>query len=278
MYQEGKKMNKGQINENASSVLYHFTSNFRGIMNQNCFYFRMNDTFDYKQPEGYDYYLSATRSKNDNEGFSLKYSTQEYTEGHVESYARLTLNGNLINMNNKLKAEPFNFFYSKELNEPGTPSPKQHYHNFLQNPEASKSDGYPTKGYGIYDMDFDEVNGELVEPEMEPDQTPEAAAFRVQSEDRIFSKTDTLPNAFKYIMRIDIYAGTSSLVTVIQSLNMVNNIQAWAPKVFIYKDRNEFNKQSDKCFKLTRMFENKVRFGMNDIKYMVNEVIKRIRK
>ena len=278
MYQEDKKSNKPNINEGVTDIVYHFTDGYRGIINQNCFYFRADDTFDGRHPEGFDFCLSVTRCKNDKEGYSLKYSTQMETDGHITSYARFTLDGRLLNMNPNLKGQPFNFFYSRNLNRSDSPSPKQHYHNFLADPEASQHDNYPTYGYGIYDYDFDPDTGEMKSMDSEPDKTPEAAAFRVQNEDRIFSRIQRLDNANNYVKRIDIFVGTENQSNIIQQLMRTPNIQLYKDKIFIYKDNNEFNKQSNNCFALSRLSENKMKFDMNDIKYMVNEVIKRIRK
>ena len=278
MYQEDKKSNKPNINESVTDIVYHFTDGYRGIINQNCFYFRANDTFDGRHPEGFDFCLSVTRCKNDKEGYSLKYSTQMETDGHITSYARFTLDGRLLNMNPNLKGQPFNFFYSRNLNGTDSPSPKQHYHNFLADPEASQHDNYPTYGYGIYDYDFDPDTGEMKSMDSEPDKTPEAAAFRVQNEDRIFSRIQRLDNANKYVKRIDIFVGTENQANIIQQLRRTPNIQLYKDRIFIYRDNNEFNKQSNNCFALSRLTENKMKFDMNDINYMVNEVINRLLK
>ena len=236
LYQEGK------INESrASSVLYHFTESYLPIINTDTLYLKCDDTQFFKLPnkieKKHPYCFSTTRRKNDAEGYSLRFSTDEA----VQSYARFTLDGDKINNDKDLIARPYNWFY----NDPFGTSAKQEYLDLLQNGEA--------------------FQGEI-----------EDTAFKVQSEDRVWSNKMSLSNFSSFVTRVDILIVHGQLSTYVDVINKACKMSKgdWRHKIYIYTNRNDFNAQNNNCFYLEKLAENRI--TIEDIKYMVNEVIKKM--
>ena len=143
-------------------------------------------------------------------------------------------------------ASPFDWFYTQYNSNGFGPSSKQLYINILQ------------KGK-------EEFPGEN-----------NNAAFTVQSEDRIWSNAALLEDFSSFVTRVDILIkGDLSI--------WVNNIKKacessngdWKNKIYIYTNRNDFNAQNNKCFYLGRLLENKI--TVDDIKYMVNEIVNKVK-
>lgn len=238
LYQEGK------INESrATDIVYHFTHNYLPIIKTDELYLKPDDTElvfskrSNRMENKYNYCFSTTRRKNDKEGYSLRFSTIS----SFQSYARFTLDGWKINNNKNLISKPYNWFYYGE----DEPSQKQEYINILRDDEAYQ----------------EEI---------------EDRAFEVQSEDRVWSTQSTLPNFSSLVTRVDILIVKGQLSKYVDVINKACNESKgdWRSKIYIYTNRNDFNAQNNNCFYLGKLSENKI--TIEDIKYMVNEVVKKM--
>ena len=240
LYQEGK------INESrVTDIVYHFTDSYIPIIKSDKFYLKPDDTpYTSKNKNNkYKYCISTTRRKNDAEGYSISFSTSE----GVKSYARFTLDGRKINNQKDLIGKPYDWFYAVNNSNGHGISSKQSYIDFLKNGKES----FPGEKDNI--------------------------AFTVQSEDRIWSDKPELSNFSSFVTRVDILLVKGNLSTWIDIINKAckESTGNWKNKIYIYKNRNDFNVQNNNCFYLEKLAENKI--TVEDIKYMVNEVIKKIK-
>ena len=238
LYQEGK------INESrVTDIVYHFTDSYIPIIKSDKFYLKPDDTPYTSKNNKYKYCISTTRRKNDAEGYSISFSTSE----GVKSYARFTLDGRKINNQKDLIGKPYDWFYAVNNSNGHGVSSKQSYIDFLKNGKES----FPGEKDNI--------------------------AFTVQSEDRIWSDKPELSNFSSFVTRVDILLVKGNLSTWIDIINKAckESTGNWKSKIYIYKNRNDFNAQNNNCFYLGKLAENKI--TVEDIKYMVNEVIKKIK-
>ena len=231
------------LNENVTDIVYHFTCSWPGIVHNDCFYFRCNDSpFPSKSnPKDYPYYMSVTRSKNSRIGYALKF------EGASQPLARLMIDGRMINQSNLFRGSPFNFFYDAEWNGSESPSPKQHYHNFLN---GNKRDSYPTAGYDIFSHDRIERDNKKYSS---PDRDEFDASFRVQSEDRIYTKVQRLDDFHKYVLRMDILLNGRSRLAILTALKKMPGIDVWKDKIYFYEEVRDFDMQNDKGVPCARL-------------------------
>ena len=239
LYQEGK------INESrVTDIVYHFTDMYIPIIKSDAFQMKKDDTpYGYKNLKNkYPYFMSTTRRRNDAEGYSISFSTSE----GVKSYARFTLDGRKINNQKDLVGGPYDWFYAVNNDNWFGPSTKQTYIDFLENGEEA----YPGEKDNV--------------------------AFTVQSEDRIWSNKPELTNFSSFVTRVDILLVKGELSTWVNIIKQAceESTGDWKNKVYIYKNRNDFNAQNNNCFYLGRLAENRI--TVEDIKYMVNEVIKKM--
>lgn len=208
------------LNERVSPVVWHFCwfDAISAILRKNEFRLTRSNIDREEHPgvTGYTerspYYLCTTRSKSSAEGYSRLVSND-----NREGYARIQLDGDALN--NVCRGKASDYF-------------------------GTRSD---TELMGKRAINKRAENGNL----------PSVSNYREisslidnEKEDTVWYKAATLPNANKYIQRVDILIPTKESMKENETLCYVlkRNAERLGVPIFFYSDISEFDKQSDKIF------------------------------
>lgn len=221
--------------EIASPIVWHFTTVEAAINILENDEFVLSNTDDPEKPwktqnekltgyhESRPYYFSTTRSKSIYDGYSWTICHRDGIGG-----VRIQLNGDMLN--NRLHAKAGNF-HSKKTMQYSNNSIKGHYMNTFANKNASLKD---IKTREITSQD--------------------------EKEDTFWSPTEDIPNAIKYIQRIDVivYRYNES-VEELYNLCEENGIPC-----FLYDDEQAFSLQSRNYYDEDKAFEKVLQQAMKD--------------
>lgn len=236
------------INEGASSILYHYLDMeyLLDLLRHNSFRTcepEMYLDFDNKQAQyvnGNDIrFISFTRNGNPAEGYPrVKYG--EFGDGELSCVCRLTIDGNLLNRYNNfkdkegkrqnLKVKPIDWAYYDMASEHGASNGK----TWMMNSSDSTYDvNYWDDNIYSSESSHGEYNDIYHHPYS-------------QAEDRLLTKAKFIPNANKYIKKIDILIrDNEEYESEIQKLRpMIFEIQELAHRlnipIFIHNNIKQF--------------------------------------
>lgn len=218
--------------EIASPTVWHFTTveGALSIIKNNEFIlssaeddFKQQNTFLTGYHERCPYYFSTTRSKSIYDGYSWTICHRDDIGG-----VRIQLNGELLNT--RLHAKAGNY-HGKKSSEYGIGSIKGHYTNAFVNKDASLKD---IKTRNITSQD--------------------------EKEDTFWSPTEDIPNAIKYIQRIDVIVYRyNEDIDALYSL-----CEEYGIPCFLYDDEQAFSRQSRNYYNEDRAFETRLRQALDN--------------
>ena len=209
------------INEMLSSKCYHFTTHngLLRILKTNTFLLKtdvVSDTEHWEDKPRYRFFMSTTRVRDGRFGYN-------YFINENEMLVRITLNGDLLNAN--YRGKPVNWkMHSNKV---------RGYDSDLRSAESTKSKSM----YNVPDRKIAQIQ-----------------PF-VENEDRVYSNKPSIPNADRYIERIDILTYLSGDFVDIdsQALDILQDIPSRFRNItHIYTTMKDFNRQDDNSDKVDR--------------------------
>ena len=209
------------LNEMLSSKCYHFTTlnGLLRILKTNSFLLKtdvVSDTEHWADKPRHRFFMSTTRVRNGKYGYNHFIKKEDML-------VRITLNGDLLNAN--YRGMPINWQMHSEKTRGYEPN--------LRSAESSKS-------RAMYNN---------------PDWRLAQIQPFVENEDRIFSSKPTIPNADRYIERIDILTYISKDFVDIdsQALDILQDIPSRFRNITrIYTTMKDFNRQDNNADKVDR--------------------------
>lgn len=201
---------KRLMNESASSILYHWINlkNLVKLLQKNSFftcdpeyasYKRSNEHFGWIDGENIRF-ISFTRNGNPSEGYPiLKYG--EFGDGEISCMCRLTINGDMLNTYNNFKDET-----GKKNKLKVSPMDWAYKDGFAQEKGATNGKTWMMKSNDkTYNSNL-EIIGNQSSNDIYPGYYSDVYHHPYsQAEDRLTTTAKYIPNANKYITRIDIY-------------------------------------------------------------------------
>lgn len=226
-------VSKSLLIESASPIVWHFTTPeaMVEILESDSFILSCADELGKQQNmnlTGYreksPYYFSTTRSKNSHDGFS-KMLKKKSSIGCV----RIQLDGEKLNHNYHAKAGNF---HGKDNQKYSDSSIKGRFtDNF--------TDGY----YKLSDIKNDK------------------AYAQDEKEDTIWSPTEEIQDATKYIQRIDVLVYESDN----EFINELKEYEDEGYPIYFYSDEDSFNAQNDNYFNGDELFEKRLKQALEDM-------------
>lgn len=213
-------INSYLLNEMLSSKCYHFTTldGLLRILKTNTFLLKtdvVSDTEHWEDKPRYRFFMSTTRVKDGRFGYNYFIKTDNML-------VRITLNGDLLNAN--YRGKPINWkMHSNKI---------RGYDSDLRSAESTKSKS-------MYNPDGRRAQ---IQP-------------FVENEDRVYSNKPSIPNADRYIERIDILTYISKDFVDIdsQALDILQNIPSRFRNItHIYTTMKGFNRQDNNTDKVDR--------------------------
>lgn len=208
------------LNEMISSKCYHFTTlnGLLRILKTNTFLLKtdvVSDTEHWEDKPRYRFFMSTTRVRDGRFGYNYFIKTDNML-------VRITLNGDLLNAN--YRGKPVNW--------------KMH-NNKIKGYISNLRSAYSIKSDSIYEPDWRRAQ---IQP-------------FVENEDRVYSNKPSIPNADRYIERIDILTYLSGDFVDIdsQALDILQDIPSRFRNItHIYTTMKDFNRQDDNADKVDR--------------------------
>lgn len=205
------------LNEMLSSKCYHFTTldGLLRILKTNTFLLKtdvVSDTEHWEDKPRYRFFMSTTRVRDGRFGYN-------YFIYENEMLVRITLNGDLLNAN--YKGKPINWQMHSEKVRGHKPD--------LRSAESTKAEAMSMSSSIYHDFEF------KIQP-------------FVENEDRVYSNKPSIPNADRYIERIDILTYLSSNFADIdtQAMDILQDIPSRFRNItHIYTTMKDFNRQSN---------------------------------
>lgn len=211
---------KKDLNESVSPVVWHFCwfDAISSILRTDILRFSLSEVDRNEHPgvTGYrkktPYYLCTTRSKSSHEGYSRLVS-----HDNRDGYARIQLDGNALNT----------ICHGKATDYFGTRDDKDFFGKRAVQKRAENGTLGPVSDY--------KKVGSLIDNE---------------KEDTVWYRYPQLPNAHKYIQRVDVLIPNKESMKENMSLCYVlkRNADRRGIPIYFYTDMTEFDRQSDKTF------------------------------
>lgn len=221
------------LNEMLSSKCYHFTTlnGLLRILKTNSFLLKtdvVSDTEHWEDKPRHRFFMSTTRVRDGRFGYNRFINKNSML-------VRITLNGDLLNAN--YRGMPINWQMHNE-----------------------KTKGYePNLRYAVSSKSRAMYNN--------PDWKLAQIQPFVENEDRIFSSKPTIPNADRYIERIDILTYDTSTYIDAQERDILQNIPSRFRNItHIYTTMKDFNKQENNIDKIDRSKIKNTRHPRVDVK------------
>lgn len=200
------------LNEMLSSKCYHFTTlnGLLRILKTNTFLLKtdvVSDTEHWADKPRHRFYMSTTRVRNGKYGYNNFIQKEDML-------VRITLNGDLLNAN--YRGMPINWQMHNE-----------------------KALGYETNlRYAISSKSRAMYNN--------PNWSAAQTQPFVENEDRIFSSKPTIPNADRYIDRIDILTYDTTKDVNAQAMDILQEIPSRFRNItYVYTTMKDFNRQDN---------------------------------
>ena len=210
------------LNEMLSSKCYHFTTldGLLRILKTNTFLLKtdvVSDTEHWEDKPRYRFFMSTTRVRDGRFGYN-------YFIYENEMLVRITLNGDLLNAN--YKGKPINWQMHSEKVRGHKPD--------LRSAESTKAEAMSMSSSIYHDFEF------KIQP-------------FVENEDRVYSNKPSIPNANRYIERIDILTYDTYEDIDSQALDILQNIPSRFRNItHIYTTMKDFNRQDNNADKVDR--------------------------
>lgn len=221
------------LNEMLSSKCYHFTTlnGLLRILKTNTFLLKtdvVSDTEHWADKPRHRFFMSTTRVRDGRFGYN-------HFINRSSMLVRITLNGDLLNAN--YRGMPINWQMHNE-----------------------KAKGYePNLRYAVSSKSRAMYNN--------PDWKLAQIQPFVENEDRIFSSKPTIPNADRYIERIDILTYDTTTYIDAQERDILQNIPSNFRNItHIYTTMKDFNKQENNIDKIDRSKIKNTRHPRVDVK------------
>lgn len=207
------------INEMLSSKCYHFTTlnGLLRILKTNTFLLKtdvVSDTEHWDDKPRHRFFMSTTRVRDGRFGYNRFINKNSML-------VRITLNGDLLNAN--YRGMPINWQMHNE-----------------------KTKGYePNLRYAVSSKSRAMYNN--------PDWRLAQIQPFVENEDRIYSNKPSIPNADRYIERIDVLTYDTTTYIDAQERDILQNIPSSFRNItHIYTTMKDFNKQENNTYKIDR--------------------------
>lgn len=214
-------INSYLLNEMLSSKCYHFTTldGLLRILKTNTFLLKtdvVSDTEHWEDKPRYRFFMSTTRVRDGRYGYN-------HFIDKDDMLVRITLNGDLLNAN--YRGKPINW---------------QMHSNKIRGYDSDLRSAESTKSKSMYNV---------------PDRKIAQIQPFVENEDRIYSNRPSIPNADRYIERIDVltYLSNDFVDIDTQAMDILQNIPSRFRNItHIYTTMKDFNKQKDNTDKVDR--------------------------
>ena len=228
-----EEIEKFVLNEMLSSKCYHFTTldGLLRILKTNTFLLKtdvVSDTEHWEDKPRHRFFMSTTRVRDGRFGYNRFINKNSML-------VRITLNGDLLNTN--YKGKPINWQMHNEKTKG--------YESNLRYAISSKS-------RAMYN------NPDWKNAQIQP---------FVENEDRIYSNKPSIPNADRYIERIDILTYDTTTYIDAQARDILQNIPSNFRNItHIYTTMKDFNKQENNIDKIDRAKIKNTRHPRVDVK------------
>ena len=163
-------------------------------------------------------FMSLTRNRSNQQGF--QYGVYDQTEYESKkNYARIEFDGRALQNIRGAKIRPYDYLYNE---------PTYGDHDQMNGKELHRAE-YDNGDWEDYDYDDNDPYGI-------------ARQFYSQAEDRLMADSETIPNAFKYITRIDIMIRNKDAQDVQRLNQALNDNPQWKDKIVTHTDNKTFNR------------------------------------
>lgn len=161
-------------------------------------------------------FMSLTRNRSNQQGF--QYGTYDQTEYESKkNYARVEFDGRALQNIRGSKIKPYDYLYHE---------PTYDEHDAMNGKQLHQSE-YDNNDWADYNDD---------------DAYGLKRQFYSQAEDRLFADDETIPDAFKYITKIDVMIRNQNSNDVARFMQDLEEKPMWKDKTEVHTDNRTFNR------------------------------------